>query len=74
MNKNSEIIEYCNPCYPDVPYYKCTINDTTFHSKYLDRVINFRKDYESNLDYYVELSELEAKAMAVFMADVKYKD
>lgn len=68
------IIEYCNPCFPDIPFYKCTINGRTLHSKYLDRLINFRQDHIDNSSYYEELARLEAKAMATFMMDVKHKD
>ena len=68
------IIEYCNPCFPDVPYYKCTINNQTYHSKHLDRVINFKEDYISNLEYYLWLEDMETKASETFMKDVKIKD
>lgn len=71
---NSEIIEYYNPCYPDVPYYKCTINNVTYHSRELSNVLEFREDRIANANYYVELAKREAKAMAVFMNDVKFKD
>ena len=74
MKMNSEIIEYCNPCYPDVPYYKCTIDNVTYHSRELSNVLEFRKDRIANANYYVELAKREAKAMAVFMNDVKFKD
>jgi hypothetical protein len=74
MKMNSEIIEYYNPCYPDVPYYKCTINNVTYHSRELSNVLEFREDRIANANYYVELAKREAKAMAVFMNDVKFKD
>lgn len=68
------IIKYCNPCFPDTPYYKCTIDGITYHSSELSNVLEFRKDRIANANYYVELAKREAKAMESFMADVKIKD
>ena len=68
------IIEYTNPCFPDVPYYKCTVDGITYHSRELSNVLEFREDQIANANYYVELAKREAIAMASFMKDVKIKD
>ena len=72
--EDNEIIEYCNPCFPDVPYYKCTVDGITYHSRELSNVLEFRNDRIANANYYIELAKQEAEAMAVYMKDVKIKD
>ena len=71
---NSPIVEYTNPCFPDVPYYKCTIDGTTYHNTYLEVVEAWRKEMVDTTDYRAEAKIVTDTAMASFMADVKIKD
>ena len=68
------IIEYCNPCFPDTPYYKCTIDGTTYHNTYLEVVEAWRKEMIATTMQRADIKALNEKAMALFMADVKIKD
>ena len=74
MISDYEIIEYCNPSFPDVPYYKCKIGDEIYHTtdyaSLVDKVIYFK----TNEVEYIRGKQIEATAMASFMADVKIKD
>lgn len=72
--KEYQIIEYCNPCFPDVPYYKCTINKITRHSNKLNDIIEWRDDRINNAEHYAKLAKIETKAMATYMKDVAIKD
>lgn len=69
-----KIIEYYNPCFPDVPYYKCKIGDEVYHTTdyadLVDKIIYFK----ANEIQYIRAKQIESKAMASFMADVKIKD
>ena len=68
------IIEYTNPCFPDVPHYKCTIDGTTYHNTFLEVIEAWRKEMVDTTDYRAEAKIISDRAMASFMADVKIKD
>ena len=68
------IIEYCNPCFPDVPHYKCTIDGTTYHTTRLNEALAWRKEMVDTTDYRAQAKVATDTAMASFMADVKIKD
>jgi hypothetical protein len=68
------IVEYTNPCFPDKPYYKCTIDDITYHNAYLEVVEAWRKEMIDSTDYRAQAKVITDMAMASFMADVKNKD
>jgi hypothetical protein len=68
------IIVWDNDYFPDVVYYKCTVNDETLISTTLDIIREFRKDKVDNAAHYAECKRLSDIACATFMADVKYKD
>ena len=68
------IIEYCNPCFPDVPHYKCTIDGETYHTTNLDTIKAWRKEMVDTTDYRAQAKVITNMAMASFMADVKIKD
>ena len=68
------IIEYCNPCFPDVPHYKCTIDGTTYHTTRLNEALAWRKEMVDTTDYRAQAKGATDTAMASFMADVKIKD
>jgi hypothetical protein len=71
---NYPIIEYTNPCFPDQPYYKCTINGTTYHNTYLEVVEAWRKEMIDTIDYSAQAKIITDKAMESFVKDLKYKD
>lgn len=68
------IIEYCNPCFPDVPHYKCTIDGETYHTTNLDTIKAWRKEMVDTTDYRAQAKVITNMAMASFMVDVKIKD
>ncbi len=68
------IIEYTNPCFPDTPYYKCTIDGATYHNTYLEVVQAWRKEMIATAMQRVDIKVLNEKAIALFMADVKIKN
>ena len=68
------IEEYTNPCFPDKPYYKCTIDDATYHNSELEVVKAWRKEMIDTTDYRAQIKVTNDLAMASFMANVKIKD
>lgn len=74
MNDLFGITEYTNPYFPEIPYYKCTINGDTMHSSSLERIIEFRDNCLTNAAHYAECKRLNDIACETFMKDVKYKD
>jgi hypothetical protein len=69
-----EIIEYCNPYYPDVPYYKCTLYGETYHHTDAGKVVDWRQDRIINANRYAAMKQSSDAACASFMEDVKFKD
>jgi hypothetical protein len=69
-----EIIEYCNPCFPDIPYYRCTIKGETYHHTDLSKIVDWRQDRIINANKYAKMKQSNDEAMALFMEDVKFKD
>jgi len=75
MNYNDyKIVEYCNPFYPDTPYYKCTINKETYHTTRLNEALAWRKEMVDTTEQRAQAKLMDDIACASFMADVKYKD
>ena len=68
------IVEYCNPCFPDKPYYKCFIDGEGFHSDDLDKVIAWRKEMVDTTDYRAQIKVTNDMAMASFVKDLQNKD
>jgi hypothetical protein len=68
------IVEYTNPCFPDVPYYKCAIHDEVYHTNDLDKAIAWRKEMVDTTEYRVQAKIVTDMAMETFMKDVKIKD
>lgn len=69
-----EIVEYCNPCFPDVPYYRCAIYGETYHTDNLDKIKAWRKEMVNNNDCRAQAKIVTDMAMETFMKDVKIKD
>jgi hypothetical protein len=68
------IIEYCNPCFPDVPHYKCSIYGTTRHTTDLDEIKEWRKEMVDTTDYRAQAKIITNMAMESFVKDLKNKD
>ena len=68
------IVEYTNPCFPDQPYYKCTVNGTTYHNTYLEVVEAWRKEMVNTTDYRDQSKVVTDMAMESFVKDLKNKD
>lgn len=68
------IVEYCNPCFPDVPYYKCTIDGTTYHTTRLNEALAWRKEMVDTTDYRAQAKIITNMAMESFVKDLKNKD
>lgn len=69
-----EIIEYTNPCFPDKQMYKCKIGDEVYHTDDYAKMVDSIVYHRVNEVEYIQGKQLEAIAMASFMADVKIKD
>jgi hypothetical protein len=68
------IVEYTNPCFPDVPHYKCKIDGTTRHTTSLDEIKEWRKEMVDTTDYRVQAKVVTNMAMESFVKDLKNKD
>jgi hypothetical protein len=68
------IVEYTNPCFPDVPHYKCKIDGTTRHTTNLDEIKEWRKEMVDTTDYRVQAKVITDMAMESFVKDLKNKD
>jgi hypothetical protein len=68
------IVEYTNPCFPDTPYYKCTIDGTTRHNTNLEVIKAWRKDVVNNTNYRAQAKIITNMAMESFVKDLKNKD
>lgn len=71
---SNPIIEYTNPCFPDQPYYKCTVNGATYHNAYLEVVEAWRKEMVNTTDYHAQAKIITNRAMESFVKDLKNKD
>jgi hypothetical protein len=68
------IVEYTNPCFPDVPHYKCKIDSTTRHTTNLDELKEWRKEMIDTTDYRAQAKIITDMAMESFVKDLKSKD
>jgi hypothetical protein len=68
------IVEYTNPCFHDQPYYKCTIDSTTYHNTYLEVVEAWRKEMIDTTEYRAQAKVITNMAMESFVKDLKNKD
>ena len=68
------IVEYTNPCFPDVPHYKCKIDGTTRHTTNLDELKEWRKEMIDTTDYRAQAKIITDMAMESFVKDLKSKD
>ena len=68
------IVEYTNPCFPDVPHYKCKIDGTTRHATSLDEIKEWRKEMIDTTDYRAQAKVVTNMAMESFVKDLKNKD
>ena len=68
------IVEYTNPCFPDVPHYKCKINGTTRHTTNLDEIKEWRKEMVDTTEYRAQAKVITNMAMESFVKDLKNKD
>jgi hypothetical protein len=68
------IVEYTNPCFPDVPHYKCKIDGTTRHTTNLDEIKEWRKEMVDTTDYRAKAKVITNMAMESFVKDLKNKD
>ena len=68
------IVEYTNPCFPDVPHYKCKIDGTTRHTTNLDELKEWRKEMIDTTDYRAQAKIITDMAMESFVKDLKNKD
>jgi hypothetical protein len=68
------IVEYTNPCFPDVPHYKCKIDGTTRHTTNLDELKEWRKEMVDTTDYRAQAKVVTDMAMESFVKDLKNKD
>lgn len=69
-----KIIEYCNPSFPNIPYYKVDLDGVVYHGTDLDLVHARRKAHIDMREEYSIAAIRTAEAMEVYMKDVKYKD
>jgi hypothetical protein len=75
MNYNDyKIVEYCNSFWPEKTYYRCTIDNTTYASSYLEVVEAWRKEMVDTTEQRAQAKLTDDIACASFMADVKIKD
>jgi hypothetical protein len=68
------IVEYTNPCFPDVPHYKCKIDGTTRHTTNLDEIKEWRKEMVNTTEYRAQAKIITNMAMESFVKDLKNKD
>ena len=68
------IVEYINPCFPDVLHYKCKIDGTTRHTTNLDELKEWRKEMIDTTDYRAQAKVITNMAMESFVKDLKNKD
>jgi hypothetical protein len=68
------IVEYTNPCFPDVPHYKCKIDGNTRHTTNLDEIKEWRKEMVDTTDYRAQAKVITDMAMESFVKDLKNKD
>jgi hypothetical protein len=68
------IVEYTNPCFPDVPHYKCKIDGTTRHTTNLDEIKEWRKEMVDTTEYRAQAKVITNMAMESFVKDLKNKD
>lgn len=68
------IIEFTNPCFPDVPHYKCTIDGITYRNAYLEVVEAWRKEMIDTTEYRAQAKIITNMAMESFVKDLKNKD
>ena len=68
------IVEYTNPCFPDKTYYKCIIDNITYHNTELDTVIAWRKEMVDTTDYRAQAKVINDMAMESFVKDLNNKD
>jgi len=68
------IVEYTNFCFPNVPYYKCSIDGFTYHNTNIDVVKAWRKHIVDTTDYRAQAKIITNMAMESFVKDLKNKD
>ena len=68
------IVEYTNPCFPDVPHFKCFIDGTTRHTTNVDELKEWRKEMVDTTDYRAQAKIITNMAMESFVKDLKNKD
>jgi hypothetical protein len=71
---NYPIIEYTNPCFPNTPYYKCTIYGRTYHANNLDTINLWRERMINTEEYLANAKIINDNAMKSFVKDLKNKD
>lgn len=69
-----KIIEYCNPSFPNTPYYKVDLDSIIYHSTDLNAVYARRTAHIDMKEEYDIATIKSAEAMEVYMQDVNYKD
>jgi len=69
MEPEYKIIEYVNKHFPDRKYYKCRIDNITYHHTNLLKVACWKNDRIYNARYYAYLREIEHKATVSFFED-----
>ena len=68
------IVEYTNPCFPDAPHFKCSIDGTTRHTTNVDELKEWRKEMVDTTDYRAQAKIITNMAMESFVKDLKNKD
>jgi hypothetical protein len=68
------IVEYCNPSFPNTPYYKVDLGDTIYHTNDMDKAKAARQAYVDMKEYYTAKAMKTAEAMAIWMKDEPFKD
>lgn len=68
------IVEYTNPCFPDVPHFKCSIDGITRHTTNVDELKEWRKEMVDTTDYRAQAKIITNMAMESFVKDLKNKD
>lgn len=74
MVDHYKIIEYCNPSFPDKPYYKVDLDGTIYHTSDLDKAHAARQAHIDMREHYKAKALRTAKAMEIWMRDEPYKD
>ena len=64
-----EVVEYTNPCFPDVVMYKVLINNREFHTDNYGRLIDWAMEVLADEPNQIECQAITDKAVESFFKD-----